>query len=297
LRPSPPLPQRDPADARPALAGAERANLVNWMAASATRLGLGDDVLFSAVACVDELRLPPDAPAALTAAAACLWLAAKWALGGRAPPASALAATLPACGCGRCAGCGGSVTAAAAARRRLLRAEAEVLSALDYGSRVLRRPTAETFLRAALPQLAPAGARPLLAPLAALLAEQALLESALLSFRPSAVAGACLAYAAALTGTPLAEEELAAAVGAPAAGPALDKAVGVLRAVHSAVGAAAAAGNPYAATLRWLGREPAALRVPPVEGGGDARLGALAAAAAGGAWRWVLPGVPRARAA
>jgi hypothetical protein len=264
------------------------------MAAAAGRLGLDDDVLFTAVACVDELALPADAPSALTAAAACLWLAAKWTLGARAPPASALVGALPGCGCGRCAGCGAG--GAAAARRLLLRAEARVLAALDFGARVLRRPTAEAFLRPALLRLAAAAAEaggppppPLLAPLAALLAEQALLESALLDFRPSAVAGACLAYAAALAGAPLTEGALAAAAGPAAAGTGLDAAVGVLRAVHAAVAAAAAAGNPYSATLRWAARAPAALRVAPIEGGGDARLAALAAAAAGGAWRWVLP--------
>jgi hypothetical protein len=299
----------------PALSGAERANLVNWVTASAGQLGLGDDVLFSAVACLDALRLPPEAPHALICAAACLWVASKWAHGARAPPASAIVAALPACGCGGCGG--GQHGGAAAARRRLLAAEAEVLRAFDYGAGLFSRPTVETFLRAALLQMraaaAAAGAAPAagepgatggaLPALCMLLAEQSLLESQLLAFRPSVVAAACVAFAHALLGRPLPGAALAGAaacgVGAGAAEE-VSRAADVLRAVHAAVSAAAAAGNPYACSLRWLRLEPSALLVAPITGASDARLAPLAAAAApaaaparagGGAapWLWVLP--------
>jgi len=296
----------------PVLSGAERANLINWMASAATQLGLGDDTLFTAVACLDELRLSPDTPHALIYAAACLWLAAKWAHGARAPPASLVVAALPACGCGECLGCNAASAAAATAvaRRRLLRAEGEVLAALNYGARVLRRPTIDTFLRAALLRiqqqhqeqphhcrhawLSPA----LLGSTASLLAEQALLESQLLNFRPSVVTAACIAYAAVLLGAPLRNDELAAATGAD--GSAISAAVGLLRAVHAAVTAAAAAGNPYAASLRWVQRAPAAVRVAPIDSAADARLAPLAAVTCGthcaaqhghaaSSWVWVLP--------
>jgi hypothetical protein len=295
------------------MAGAERANLVNWVTSAASQLGLGDDVLFSAVACLDALRLAPDAPHTLICAAACLWVAAKWAHGARAPPASAVVAALPACGCGGCGG--GQHGGAAAARRRLLHAEAEVLKAIDYGARVFRRPTAESFLRAALRGMkAPAAAAPVpqqLPALCMLLAEQSLLESQLLAFRPSAVAAACVALARTLLGAPLPAAALASAaaccVGAGAAAE-VSAAADVLRAVHAAVSAAAAAGNPYACSLRWLRQEPGALLVAPILGSSDARLSPLAAAAAAcraggcgpcsglaapaagsGRWLWVLP--------
>ncbi|GBF96835.1 hypothetical protein Rsub_09691 [Raphidocelis subcapitata] len=275
------------ADAPPALAAADRANLVNWMASAAARLRLGDDALFYGVACLDALRLPASGREEVLVAAACLWVAAKWAHGAAAPPASAVAAALPSCGCGACAGCGAG-GGGAAVRARLLAAEAAVLRALDYGARVLRRPTAEAFLTAALLRLQRCGAaHPGLAPLARLLSEEALLESQLLAYRPSAVAAGCLAYAAALLGAPLSEAALAHAAGVR--GAAASDAASVLRAVHAAVAAAAAARNPYAASLRWLRRDAAVLRVAPIEGGDDPRLAALAPARAGGAWRWVLP--------
>ena len=322
------------------------------MAGAAARLGLGGDALALAVAALDELRVPSGAPDALLRAAACVWVAGKYALGARAPGAAAVAATLPACGCGRAA-CGESAdggagagaaaacgTGAAAARARLLRAEREVLAALDFGAKAFRRPTPEAFLRPALLRLqrraraeqagldalhnnaaaAADGAasqpcrhhhqqqqRPrssLAASLSLLLAEQALLESQLLAFRPSVVAAACVAYAHVLAGAPLREDELATAagccVGAGAAAE-VSAAADVLRAVHAAVGAAAAGGNPYACSLRWLRLDPGALLAPPVAAAGDARLAALSAArraarhagggatAAQAAWRWLLP--------
>ena len=307
------------------------------MAATAAPLGVGDDALFAAAALLDGLALPPRAPGALVQAAACLWVASKYSAGARAPPASAVAAALPPCGCGACAGCRAPAgAAAAAARRRLLRAEGDVLRALDYGARLLRRPTAEAFLRPALLRLRARDARQphrhqhpwsrFAAPLSALLAEQALLESQLLGFRPSVVAAACVAFAHVLLGAPLTAAELADLTGvdcgcggAEKSGAAaadggnarsVSAAVGLLRAVHAAVSAAAAAGNPYACSMRWAAREPAVVRVPPIDAAADARLAPLAAAAAAraaakgaaaaaagapggaaaaGAWEWVLP--------
>ncbi|KAI8462247.1 MAG: hypothetical protein J3K34DRAFT_463022 [Monoraphidium minutum] len=301
-----------PAGAPPAagLAGEERANLVNWMTSAAGRLGLPCDALFSGVACLDALKLHKGDPRALLSAAACLWVASKWALGAAAPPAGALAATLPPCNCGGCGACGGGRGAAGVLRRRLVRAEVEVLTALDFGARVLRRPTAHSFLQHALLRLPapPAGAggaaahRTLLT-LCSLLAEQSLLESQLLALRPSAVAAGCVAYAHALLGRPLPAAALAAATGAAAAG--ASRAADMLRAVHAAVAAAAAGGNPYACSLRWMRVDAPALRVAPIVAAGDTRLAALSAAAAaaaaaaahggaaaavgGGEWRWVLP--------
>lgn len=315
------------APARAVLAGADRANLVNWMAAAAWRLNLCNDVLFTAVGCLDELRLAPAEPSALVYGAACLWISAKWSLGARAPGASRVAAALPSCGCAACRAGGGGCGAAAAARRRLVQAEGEVLQALDFGARVLRRPTVETFLRPAVMRIqkpqqqqrrregsaccadearceegAPCVAAPcdLVPALCSLLAEESLLESQLLAFPPQEVAAACVAYAHALAGRPLTARELSswccssgapAPVGAVAA--AASAAADVLRAVHAAVAAAAAAGNPYAASARWARLAPAALMVQPIVGAGDARLVPLAAAAAadGAAarWSWVLP--------
>ncbi|KIZ01380.1 hypothetical protein MNEG_6582 [Monoraphidium neglectum] len=307
--------------AAPVLSGAERANLVNWMTSAASQLGLGADALFTAVGCLDDLRLRPGAPRALMRGAACLWLAAKWTHGARAPPASAVVATLPACACGGCEGCGAGAgaSAAAAARRQLLRAEGDVLRALDYGAAAFRRPTAETFLRAALLRLQhQAGGRRErgaaassqqekqqqqqqqqqqqgVASLCSLLAEQSLLECQLRGFRPSAVAAACVAYGHALAGRPLTALQLAAATGCGGAAAlgAVSRAADVLRAVHAAVAAAAAGGNPYACSLRWLRLDAAALTVPPIAGAGDARVALLAAGRKGGLagddWAWFLP--------
>lgn len=272
----------------------------------------------AAVACLDALALPPDAPNALMLGAACLWIASKWSLGARAPPASVLAATLPTCCCvgrGGC-GCGTARGGDAGTRRRLLRAEGEVLRALDYGARVLRRPTVESFLRPTLLQLqraryrcAPPPAHPQRAAaetdadadagsscsvlsLCSLLSEESLLESQLLAFRPSVVAAACVAYAHALLGRPLREDLLPCAAGAGAPGPTpapamaaaaalaeVSAAADVLRAVHAAVAAAATAGNPYATTLRWLRLDAEAALLPPILGASDGRLAPYVAAA------------------
>jgi Cyclin, N-terminal domain/Cyclin, C-terminal domain len=221
-----------------------RADIVNWMCATAYRLDICSDGLFLGVALLDRFLACSSSSSSSKlpfqhmglASCACLALAAKYEAS-QSPPLAAYMAFL----------------SPEHSLEQLQDSEVVVLRALDY--RLAHIPTLHSALTAIFTSLEAAEGAPhlprRLACLTRYLAELVLLEQRLAALPPPHLAAACFAYALLLTRTALPAQLLAGSTGyAPQQ---LSSAVAWVAAIHATVCQSSQRGTPYAAALQYGG--------------------------------------------
>jgi hypothetical protein len=185
-----------------------RASTVDNMIAAAFQLGLSNESLFMAVACLDRYLALKPTPANLLqpAGIACLWIGAKYEQ--LTPPSAAMFAQLAKGPNGIPLGC------TAAAKQLLVMLEESILRTLDY--RLAAIVTAIAFKHRIMQQLASSSMYrqlskqqgDLLYSLTSYIVEVCLLEYKLLPWLPSQLAAASFAYAHIVLGLDIDPDQL-----------------------------------------------------------------------------------------
>eukprot|EP00775_Hariotina_reticulata_P013597 gene13597-13722_t len=186
----------------------QRASIVDNMIAAAFQIGLSNDSLFMAVACLDRYLALKPTPLNLLqpAGIACLWIGAKYEQ--LTPPSAAVFAQLAKGPNGIPLGCTTS------AKQLLVMLEESILKTLDY--RLAAVVTAIAFKHRIMQQLADSSAYKQLSQqqvdvlysLTSYLTEVCLLEYKLLPWLPSQLAAASFAYAHTLLGLTIDPDQL-----------------------------------------------------------------------------------------
>lgn len=248
-----------------------RATVVDNMIAAAARLGLNNDSLFTAVACLDRYLAvkPVLLPLLQPTAIACLWVASKYEQL-VVPPVMHFAMLVQ--------GNEHSLNSSSVhlSKQLLVELEAEILTALDY--RLAAIVTVKAFKGCLMQQLhsskaAAAMSRRQLDQLYCMtsyLTEVSLLEYRLLPFKPSQVAAAAFVYAHVLLGLQVGSALQLTGCTLPE----LTQLLEIFCALHSTLSAALHLGRPYNVTAKY--RNPAVCgvaNIPPMTIPAEQRVG------------------------